>query len=968
VRLRSEAVREVLGGSVQQLPLVGRRVELAALEEAVRSLPSRGRLLVVEGEAGIGKSRLVEATAQMGRDAGLTVLSSQAEQLEAHRPFGAIIDCIGRERLGDRWDAWELGVDRAGERLFHVAETMIECIETLCVGTGVLVAIEDLHWADTGTLGVLGRVAAEIEQFPAALVVSMRPQPRSPQLERLLGVFAARGSATLRVGPLDQRSCEQLLESLVGASPGQRLVQQASRAGGNPLFLCELVGALVADGAIFHGEEAAELAADAAAPSLPLTILHRLSFAPPDLLELLGLASVLGASFAADDLGLLAQRPVSSLVAALRSAQLAGVLAERGERLAFRHELVRDALYNDLALTVRRGLHAEFASALVAAGRPPGQAADHVMRAAAPGDERAVASIVSVASDLVGRAPGPAADMYQQAIELSTFPAAMRERLLPELADALIAAGQLREGEQACREALARDLSPEWAGQLRLHLMFLLLRQGRTREAIREGEGGLARGVVDERNSERIASLMSMALAFSGDVAPAVRAAQAVLDTSRDEVARALATNTVASAADGRGAYAEAAELIAPSVRWADLRSSRAAFDARPHMILSLMLVRLDRFDEAQATIHRGRHAAESLGIADALPVFHYQQALLDFCRGRLDDALAELDTRSRLVEQMEIGWHLPAESLAALIAIHRDDLITAGRHMAAAEREAAQGGPPHGIDLHMLARARLFEATGDIEAALEAIASAVAASVAAGTITFMPVLGPELARLAAAVGDPGRAAAAIPILDQVARLNPGARSLQAYALAGHGLLHGDRDTLAAAAGLLRDSGRALEAARTAEAVAALNAAEARDPLEAARQTYHSCRAPRDLARAEAALRALGVRRGVPGARRRPDHGWQALTDTELRVVRLVAERLTNPEIAQRMFISRRTVQTHVSHALAKLGVATRRELAAEASRHAGWRLRIEDAGKPTQQRQPAVEGAPSSAVDPDGT
>src|SRR5215472_10570796 len=125
---------------------------MAALEEIVRSLPSRGRLMVVEGEAGIGKSRLIEATAQLGREAGLTVLSSQAEQLEAHRPFGAIIDCIGRQRLGDRWDAWELGVDRAGERLFSVAEAMIECLETLCISTSVIVTIEDLHWADTGTL------------------------------------------------------------------------------------------------------------------------------------------------------------------------------------------------------------------------------------------------------------------------------------------------------------------------------------------------------------------------------------------------------------------------------------------------------------------------------------------------------------------------------------------------------------------------------------------------------------------------------------------------------------------------------------------------------------------------------------------------------------------------------------------------------------------------------------------------
>src|SRR5262249_44657769 len=152
---------------------------------------------------------------------------------------------------------------------------------------------------------------------------------------------------------------------------------------------------------------------------------------PPDLLELLGLASVLGVSFTAEDLALLARRPVSALVAALRSARLAGVLAERGDRLSFRHELVRDALYYDLPLTVRRGLHAEFARALAAAGKPLGQAADHVIRAATPGDEGAIASIVSVARDLVGRAPGPAASMHQQAIKLSAAPVAMRERLLP---------------------------------------------------------------------------------------------------------------------------------------------------------------------------------------------------------------------------------------------------------------------------------------------------------------------------------------------------------------------------------------------------------------------------------------------------------------------------------------------------------------------------------------------------------
>ena len=235
----------------------------------------------------------------------------------------------------------------------------------------------------------------------------------------------------------------------------------------------------------------------------------------------------------------------------------------------------------------------------------------------------------------------------------------------------------------------------------------------------------------------------------------------------------------------------------------------------------------------------------------------------------------------------------------------------------------------------------------------------------AAGAATFLPVLGPDLARLAAASGEPARAAGVVPELRRIAEQNPGARSLEAYARQAHGLLERDRQALLAAVELLRAAGRPLEAARAAEDAAGMGG-EDRELLEWAAETYGRCGAPRDLARVEAALRALGVRRGVRGRRRRPATGWEALTETELKVVRLVAERLTNPEIAGRMFISRRTVQTHVSHALAKLGVATRRELAAEAALHAGWRLRVEGVGEEAEQTEPAVEGPRSPSVDTD--
>ena len=942
--------------SVRPPPLVGRDSELAALVSLVRTVRRGGRLAVVEGEAGIGKTRLVDAALDEARTTGAKVLSARAEELDAYRPFTPIVDCVPepwRERVDAHLRAWETGPDAAAERQFRVAETVLELLDELCAHAPVVLAIEDLHWADPATLGVLARVATSIDKLPVALIISARPQPRRPELERLLGLLAARDAATVSVGPLDELASTALLEQLLGSRPGERLVAQAQRAAGNPLFVGELVATLLADGAVVVRNGTADVAVAEAVPSLPVTILHRLSFLAPEQLELLGLASVLGVGFAAGDLAVLAGRPVSELVPALRSAQRAGVLAEQGERIAFRHELVRDALYEDMPLTVRRGLHKQFAAALVEAGEPPERVAEHLLRGAAPGDERAAEALARAARDLVGRHPGGAADLYRHAMALSADPGARRLELLPGLAEALVSAGSLGEGEMACREALRGDLDPERAVRLRVQLVMLLMRRGRPAEAAREG--GAA-------TSDRLRAWVAMSSVFEGNVEPAVREARTVLDTSDDEVARALATNTLAIAADAAGRFADAAELMEPRVRWAEQAASREAHDARPHMILGLMLARLDRFDDAAATIERGRRAAETLGFADALPVYHYQAAWVALARGELDDALAELDSHAQLAAQTAIGWQLSAESLRALIALHHDDLVAAERHVSAAEREAAGGAPPFGIDLMVLARALVLEAVGDPRPALEPLAATFAAAP-----TFQPVIGPELARLAVATGERARAAGVPEALQRIADLNPGGRSLEAGALRARGLLDGDAEALLAAVELLRGAGRRLECARAAEdAAALLEADRARELLTDAREIYERCGAVRGLARVDAAQRALGVRRGVGGPRRRPSTGWEALTETERKVVRLVAERLTNPEIAERMFISRRTVQTHVSHALTKLGVATRRELAAEAARRAGWRFRVEGVAEQAQQPEPAGEAARRRAVDDD--
>jgi DNA-binding CsgD family transcriptional regulator len=438
-----------------------------------------------------------------------------------------------------------------------------------------------------------------------------------------------------------------------------------------------------------------------------------------------------------------------------------------------------------------------------------------------------------------------------------------------------------------------------------------------------------------------------------------------VLESTDDELARALATNTIAWAAGCRGSFAEAAGLMSPIVRWAERDRAGAADDTRPHLILGNMLVGLDRLDEAYRTIQRGRRAAETRGMVDQLAQYHSQAAYVDYLRGRLDDALAELGTHAQLADETGLGWRVLPYSLHALIALHRDDLVGAKRELAAAELEAT-GAPWLGTELMALARARLLESAGDVAAALDTIAGAFDTTAAGtGMAIFLPNLGTELARLAVAAGQPARAAGVDTELRRVAALNPGVGSLEAAALQARGLLAADDATLFAAVELMRSTGRALETARAAEDAATTTAAV--ELLEEARQIYARCGATRDLTRVHAAMRRFGIPRRSE-QRRRPTTGWESLTDTELTVVRLVSERLTNPEIAERMFISRRTVQTHVSHALAKLGVGTRRDLADEAARRAGWRLRVEGVGKHTEQTEPAVEATRRPVVNDDNT
>lgn len=198
----------------------------------------------------------------------------------------------------------------------------------------------------------------------------------------------------------------------------------------------------------------------------------------------------------------------------------------------------------------------------------------------------------------------------------------------------------------------------------------------------------------------------------------------------------------------------------------------------------------------------------------------------------------------------------------------------------------------------------------------------------------------PDLAALAAPLGEREAARRAVAQLERYGadRHGPALHRSAAFAAA---ILDGDATGLLAVADRYGTTGRPLLEAQAREhAAEALAMAgrdrEARVQLDAAQDRYARLNASWDAARADARLRARGIRRGVHGPRRRPKAGWDALTGTEQTVAMLLAEGLSNPDIAGRMFISRRTVQFHVSNILAKLGLASRVELATLVTRRAG--------------------------------
>ncbi|MGH9285208.1 MAG: AAA family ATPase, partial [Acidimicrobiales bacterium] len=455
-----------------------------------------GGAVVVEGEAGIGKTRLVTELLAATGEEGLRVLCGACDEAEGERPFGALVEALGlgpsagddeRARLG-RLITGEADAGRSlasgsavGDLGFAIVQSIVGLVEQMAAAGPVLVVLEDLHWADPATLRALRALARAAAGLPLALVVTARPFPRSADLGRAVDDLVSRGAARVDLEPLGHADAIVLATAATG-QPRAELARRLVSAGGNPLLLLELV-ASAGDGNEQPGATGA-----AVADSLQRTVLRRLRSLPGPTVDALKVAAVLGRRFRLDQLAAVTARMPAELVPVLEDALAAGVLGEEGGELVFRHELIRDAIYTDLALPLRQGLHREAARVLRAGGYPSLQIAEHLVAGAGPGDAEAVRWLGEAAVAAAPRSPQTAVRLLEHAIGLVGAGSSQADVLVAELAPLLVQVGRAGEAERQSRATLARGPVPAVEAALRRGLGEVLWTKGMLEPAVGELE------------------------------------------------------------------------------------------------------------------------------------------------------------------------------------------------------------------------------------------------------------------------------------------------------------------------------------------------------------------------------------------------------------------------------------------------------------------------------------------------
>jgi DNA-binding CsgD family transcriptional regulator len=930
--------------------LLERQRELGVLSDALASARrGAGVLALVEGPAGIGKSGLLAATRREAESEGMNVLEGQGLELEQEAPFLVATDLFAaplasvtaarRDRLLVGQAALAGSLLEPGGPTTGDPQALIRGLYWLTVSLAtqswsgrragrrpLAVVIDDAQWADRPSMAFLAHLAARVESVPVALVFALRAGETPAAADVVRALRDLPRCVRLAPAALSEEAVGRLVADELPDPEPEFVAACAHVSGGNPFLTRELARALRDDGVVPGAQSVTEVRR-----LVPTSVLHsvltRLSRLGNAAERLATAVAVLSDGSVLRHAARLAQLEVPEAEAAADQLAEAGILMP-GEPLRFAHPLIATTVHSDLPAFGRARAHRAAAALLAQDGAPIPEVAAHLLLSTPGGDPWVAATLREAASRALAQGDSRAAARLLARALAEPPPISERPGVLLELA-----AAEALHGARAARSRLAEALdllkdSPARAGALRAlsRVQLILEDDAAAAEALREVLAGIDPG--DPSSQEILAEYLSvntfrapLHAEAQARLEPIIAAARRGTPPSDPGLLSHLALR-LALAGEAPETIRELGERATADGPLADVGS---------HGLLTGILVQalccVDELDTAERIADEAVVVARRHGSLFAAASGSYHRAIARYHRGTLADCLADLD--QALAPSRE-GW--PAGAIWAF-ALQAHAQLERGDLTAAREALSSSSPSPDSMEhaILLFAHARVALAAREPAAALSQ-AAAAGRHLAEGFGIDHAGLVPwrRTAALAAlALGDRDRAQS---LVDEALHQ---ARSCRVPRVIGLALRTAaavaDRsqqiELLSEAADVLEPSPSSLERAHAlAELGSAMRRAGRRDEAQSVLRTALQLAARMGaLPLAQAAgdeLRATGAR-----PRRTAFTGADALTPAERRVAQLAAQGLTNREIAEQLFVTIKTVQTHLAHAYRKLGISSRRRL-----------------------------------------
>lgn len=916
-------------GKVGIPPIRGRARELKVIGELIAALTrGRGGVLVIEGPPGIGKSSLLTEVLALAEKAGVRALFGEAFEYQQTVPFFSLFMATLRADppVGDAEALRRLGT--SADLRYWVVRDLQAAIHAAASRIPLAIVLEDIHWADNATLLALRSLAATRPETPVLWVLTARTGAGGPAVRETLTALEREDARFLRLTAMPPGAVADIVQDAVRVNADASLLSLADKAHGNPFLLTELLRGLDEEGRLDVSAGRAAVTGDTLPRRLSDTMQQRLGQLSDAAGQVVRVAAVLPDRFSARLLAAMLEQRPAALVSAVEEAVRADLLIEDGERLRFRHDLLREATRQSLPQSLRRAMERQSATVMLDMGAAPEEVATQLARSAEVGDQAAIAALREAAQSVANSDPGVASDLSKRALELQPPQDPGRGPLVAETIVLLNRATRYEEAENLAGTTLSAALAPEEEAEILLRLRTPIT--DTTTRHIEDNRRALQLPDLSDVTRARHQAWLAYNLAMYGlhgqDSAAADEAAAGAAATGDLEASMlsgvALACLDCANGYPGRALH-----------RVEELQGPAPAGDMTAHNLaachLANLLAVVGRLEDAVALVANCTERSRQERDGMALHIWALTAGVVHLAAGRLSAART---TTERLPTPERTGsTFVTAMRMFTLaeVAARTGDRTLLVATMGEARDAYINGSPAvrrgAGCALGLAAWQR-----DDVHEAVRWLGGDISLLVT----PLLPTVLDQLtltARVASAAGDAGLRARLLDAVDMLERERPAVRLFATIAQHTRGILERDAQALVAAAELLRSSERPLLYASAAEDAGgelsrAKRNTEALDQLNAAFDTYIDCGATADARRVGRTLRRLGVERRIV-IHPRAKTGWDSLTDSELTVVHLIAEGATNRAVAQQLHLSPHTVKTHVHNAFAKLGITSRAQL-----------------------------------------